>query len=60
MPVAACRFAPVRRNGTDGSVRRVLAASIELIYRPTNPGQTFGPGSTFSLDGKEHLARAAE
>jgi cytochrome P450 len=35
----------------------VFAANSELLERPTNLGQVFGPGSTFSLNGAEHLER---
>lgn len=39
-------------------VKDVFSASNDLIERPTNVlGQAFGPGSTFSLTGKEHLER---
>ena len=33
------------------------ARADDLIERPTNLGQVFGPGSTFSLNGEEHLER---
>ena len=35
----------------------IFSTSNELIERPTNLGQVFGPGSTFSLNGTEHLER---
>src|SRR5690242_9470368 len=39
-------------------VKDVFSTSDDLIERPTKIlGQAFGPGSTFSLTGKEHLAR---
>jgi cytochrome P450 len=38
-------------------VKDVFGTGSELIYRPTNLGEVFGPGSTFSLNGEEHLAR---
>jgi len=39
-------------------VKDVLSTSFDLIERPTKIlGQAFGPGSTFSLTGKEHLER---
>ena len=39
-------------------VKDVFSTSDDLIERPTNIlGQVFGPGSTFSLTGKEHLER---
>jgi len=39
-------------------VKDVFSASFDLIERPTKVlGQAFGPGSTFSLVGKEHLER---
>ncbi len=38
-------------------VKAVFASSNELVERPTNLGGVFGPGSTFSLNGEEHLAR---
>ncbi len=39
-------------------VKDVYSSSFDLIERPTKVlGQAFGPGSTFSLVGKEHLER---
>lgn len=39
-------------------VKDVYSTSFDLIERPTKIlGQAFGPGSTFSLLGKEHLER---
>jgi cytochrome P450 len=39
-------------------VKDVFSTSDDLIERPTKIlGQAFGPGSTFSLTGKEHAAR---
>ncbi|HEY2086702.1 MAG TPA: cytochrome P450 [Mycobacterium sp.] len=39
-------------------VKDVFSTSFDLIERPTKIlGQAFGPGSTFSLLGKEHLER---
>ena len=39
-------------------VKDVFSTSDDLIERPTKIlGQAFGPGSTFSLTGKEHLER---
>ena len=39
-------------------VKDVFSTSSDLIERPTNLlGPVFGPGSTFSLTGKEHLER---
>jgi cytochrome P450 len=39
-------------------VKDVFSSSFDLIERPTKVlGQAFGPGSTFSLVGKEHLER---
>jgi cytochrome P450 len=39
-------------------VKDVFSTSFDLIERPTKIlGQAFGPGSTFSLVGKEHLER---
>jgi cytochrome P450 len=39
-------------------VKDVFGTSDDLIERPTKIlGQAFGPGSTFSLTGKEHLER---
>jgi cytochrome P450 len=39
-------------------VRDVFSTSFDLIERPTKVlGQAFGPGSTFSLVGEEHLQR---
>ncbi len=35
----------------------LFATSTELLERPTNLGQVFGPGSTFSLNGEEHAER---
>jgi cytochrome P450 len=35
----------------------LFATSGELVERPTNLGQVFGPGSTFSLNGEEHAER---
>lgn len=38
-------------------VKEVFATGNDLIERPTNLGGVFGPGSTFSLNGEDHLAR---
>jgi cytochrome P450 len=38
-------------------VKDVFATSSDLLERPTNLGHVFGPGSTFSLNGPEHLER---
>ena len=39
-------------------VKDVWSTSDDLLERPTNLlGPVFGPGSTFSLTGKEHLKR---
>jgi cytochrome P450 len=38
-------------------VKDVFSTSSDLIERPTNLGHVFGPGSTFSLNGDEHLER---
>jgi cytochrome P450 len=38
-------------------VKDIFSTSSELIERPTNLGHVFGPGSTFSLNGKEHAER---
>ena len=38
-------------------VKDLFGTSNDLIERPTNLGQVFGPGSTFSLNGPEHLER---
>ena len=39
-------------------VKDIFSTSDDLIERPTNVlGPAFGPGSTFSLTGKEHLKR---
>ena len=38
-------------------VKDVFGTSSDLIERPTNLGHVFGPGSTFSLNGDEHLER---
>jgi cytochrome P450 len=35
----------------------VFSTSIELLDRPTNLGEVFGPGSTFLLNGEPHLER---
>ena len=37
--------------------KEIFAASSELVERPTNLGEVFGPGSTFLLNGEEHLER---
>ncbi|MGH3563346.1 MAG: cytochrome P450 [Mycobacterium sp.] len=37
--------------------RDLFSTSNDLIERPTNLGQVFGPGSTFSLNGEAHLER---
>ena len=40
-------------------VKDVWSTSDDLLERPTNIlGPVFGPGSTFSLTGKEHLSAA--
>jgi cytochrome P450 len=38
-------------------VKDVFSTSSELLERPTNLGQVFGPGSTFMLNGAAHLER---
>jgi cytochrome P450 len=38
-------------------VKDVFSTSSELLDRPTNLGEVFGPGSTFLLNGKSHLER---
>ena len=39
-------------------IKDIFSTSDDLIERPTNVlGPAFGPGSTFSLTGKEHLKR---
>jgi hypothetical protein len=38
-------------------VKDVFSASGELLERPTNLGEVFGPGSTFLLNGESHLER---
>ena len=38
-------------------VKDLFGTSNDLVERPTNLGQVFGPGSTFSLNGPEHLER---
>jgi cytochrome P450 len=38
-------------------VKDVFGTSSDLLERPTNLGEVFGPGSTFSLNGPEHLER---
>jgi cytochrome P450 len=38
-------------------VKDLFSTSGDLIERPTNLGEVFGPGSTFSLNGDEHLER---
>ena len=38
-------------------VKELFSTSGELVERPTNLGGVFGPGSTFSLNGAEHLER---
>jgi cytochrome P450 len=38
-------------------VKDLFSTSTEFVVRPTHFGQAFGPGSTFSLAGKEQLAR---
>ena len=38
-------------------VKDVFATSSDLIDRPTNLGEVIGPGSTFALNGPEHLER---
>ena len=35
----------------------IFSTGNELIERPTNLGHVFGPGSTFSLNGKAHFER---
>jgi cytochrome P450 len=37
--------------------RDVFSTSGDLLERPTQLGSVFGPGSTFSLNGDEHLER---
>jgi cytochrome P450 len=38
-------------------VKDVFSTSSELLDRPTNLGEVFGPGSTFLLNGESQLAR---
>ena len=38
-------------------VKEVFSASGDLLERPTNLGEVFGPGSTFLLNGEAHLER---
>jgi cytochrome P450 len=38
-------------------VKDLFTTSSDLIERPTNLGEVFGPGSIFSLNGDEHLER---
>ena len=38
-------------------VKDVFSTSSELLERPTNLGEVFGPGSTFLLNGESHLER---
>jgi cytochrome P450 len=38
-------------------VKDLFSTSGDLVDRPTNLGGVFGPGSTFSLNGAEHLER---
>jgi cytochrome P450 len=38
-------------------VKDIFATSSELLDRPTNLGEVFGPGSTFLLNGESHLER---
>lgn len=38
-------------------VKEVFSASNDLLERPTNLGEVFGPGSTFMLNGEAHLER---
>jgi cytochrome P450 len=38
-------------------IKDLFTTSPELMGRPSNLGTMFGPGSTFSLDGAEHLRR---
>jgi cytochrome P450 len=40
-----------------GLTKELFATSSELVERPTNLGQVFGPGSTFCLNGEAHLER---
>jgi hypothetical protein len=35
----------------------IFSSSSELLERPTNLGEVFGPGSTFMLNGEAHLER---
>jgi cytochrome P450 len=37
--------------------KEIFATGSDLIERPTNLGEVFGPGSTFSLNGEAHLQR---
>jgi cytochrome P450 len=37
--------------------KEVFATSSDLLDRPTNLGEVFGPGSTFLLNGESHLER---
>jgi cytochrome P450 len=38
-------------------VKDLFSTSNDLIERPTHLGEVFGPGSTFSLNGDDHLTR---
>lgn len=38
-------------------VKDIFSASSDLLERPTNLGEVFGPGSTFTLNGEPHLER---
>jgi cytochrome P450 len=38
-------------------VKDVFATSSDLLDRPTNLGEVFGPGSTFLLNGESHVER---
>lgn len=38
-------------------VKDIFSASNDLLERPTNLGEVFGPGSTFTLNGEAHLER---
>jgi hypothetical protein len=38
-------------------VKEIFSTSSDLLERPTNLGEVFGPGSTFILNGEAHLER---
>jgi cytochrome P450 len=42
---------------SDAALAKDVFASSDLLDRPTNLGEVFGPGSTFLLNGESHLER---